>query len=205
MSLRKYEDYEHDVAKAQRLINEVRQRDREEAAKRAAAGINTKVDYMTATLPINPPADWRRNLIYLCYTIDAPATLLADMCGVTLAFIRKYLRETHDVELDTAIRDARLGNFTSRVDYPRSRDIRAPAISLAGLRMLQDQEQAKSSGDEGFSEFVREVTAERRKIEGSLRELDIKEATLREQSRTLVNNNPGILGLNAGVEIDERE
>lgn len=152
-----------------------------------------------------PPADWRDKLLYLAYAVDLPVTLMARQCGVTLAYVRKYLRENDDPLLSMALDDARLGNFTSRVDHPRSRDIKAPGVTLAGLKILQDNANRQTSAASDFSQAVLETIKERRALEAKIQELDAREASLKEQNRAVSQVSPGILGLNSSVEVDERE
>jgi len=154
---------------------------------------------------LSVPATWREDLVALCYAYDLPVTISASLAGVTLAYVRRYLRENHDPGLEQALEDARVGNFSSRVDHPRARDIKAPGIALAGIRAIQDGYNKQAGDVKDFGSIIQSMREERLKLDLTLRALDVSEAALREQNRGSSQKAPGILGLTDAVVIDEKE
>jgi hypothetical protein len=170
-----------------------------------------KVDYLKAKMirklvnqglnpleVIKPPERWREIFIGVSLGTDLSAYMAAQVAGVSLSYLRYYLKNVTDKPVVEALNLGRIGNFERRIDSPTAADLRSPTIPVTGLNALSDW-QTETAEKLTFSESQKKKIRElREKYNLALEASDLEDAQEAEQFRATAlegNDENGVLGL----------
>tara|TARA_R110002096_G_scaffold403495_1_gene601015 strand:+ start:1463 stop:2080 length:618 start_codon:yes stop_codon:yes gene_type:complete len=155
---------------------------------------------------INPPTAWRETYLALSIHTELPPKLCAKLSGIRLAWLRLYLGENEDKEVEIATNISRAANFEARIDCPSQRDLRAAAIPLAGLNAMAGWTTSAQDQKSAAELEVSEAIEQRRMLSEQIDELDRRESEMSETLRKVKSSDVvGVLGLGIDIEVDENE